>query len=314
MPKKISPKEFVVIVDQAHNDWRLDQFLTEQMTGVSRSQIQRLIVGKRVRVNDKAVSKHHFLRTGDHVVVMQDDVSDAPQEKPAVIIPTISILFEDDALIVLDKPVGVLVHAAAHSSDSTVVDFLLNHCSQIASVGDDAARPGIVHRLDRPVSGVLIVAKTAEAFTALKKQFSERTVEKEYRAIVHGKPSREVDTIRFVIARSRTRSGKMAARPEHEEGKDAWTEYELIQSTPPYSELLVRIKTGRTHQIRAHLAAINCPVVGDPLYTSKQYRSGKYPRLFLHAHRLSITHPLTHKKMTFVSPIPAVFPEFLQRA
>lgn len=297
-------------VDEQHSGWRLDKFLVEQLPDQSRSALQKLIGAGSVTVNDQSAIKHRFLETGD--VVKMAAVAPTPVA-PTASQPEIPILFEDDTLLVINKPTGVLVHPVPHRQQWTLVDWLLKHDPSIAGVGEDPQRPGIVHRLDREVSGVLLITKTAEAYQAVKQQFMERSVQKEYRAIVHGVPSAASDVIKFAIAHSTTRHGKMAARPTHEEGRDAWTTYDVLDTKQNrYAMLAVRIKTGRTHQIRVHLAAIDHPVVGDTLYASKHYRSQKnYPRLFLHALRLGLTHPITGERVTFEAPLPEVFQEFL---
>lgn len=300
------------IVAELDSGKRLDRYLVEQLPGQSRSQIQKQIEAGHITVNGKKVTKHHFLSSGDAITI-----DTASVEKPTLVTQPIDIpiLYEDETILVLEKPVGVLVHPVPGREQWTLSNFLHTHIPRIEEVGDDQSRPGIVHRLDKDVSGVLIVAKTTEAFNHLKSQFQKRTVQKEYRAIVHGIPAEQSGEIRFVIARSSTHPGKMAARPEHAEGRDAWTEYDVLRTkNKRYAELVIRIRTGRTHQIRAHMAAISHPVVGDKLYATKQYQDTKvvYPRLFLHAHRLGIQHPQTEESMEFISPIPQEFEAFMQ--
>lgn len=296
-------------IDEAQKNTRLDKFLVTQLPNESRSAIQKWITSGAVLVNGASVSKHYFLVPGDEVVytpVVKEKVSLGA-------VPEVDILYSDDAVLVVNKPNGLLVHPTNSSAEHTMVDVALQHDPQIAEVGDDPRRPGIVHRLDREVSGVMVIAKTQQAFESLKKQFQERTVEKQYRAIVYGVPKNQSDVIRFKIAHSKTQGGKMAARPEHEDGKDAWTTFDVLGSYQrQYAELSVHIKTGRTHQIRAHLAAIDHPVVGDALYAKKRHQSDAiYPRLFLHAERLQVTHPVTGERMEWVSPIPKEFAELM---
>lgn len=295
-------------VEQTQHGQRLDKFLTAQLHDTSRAQIQKWIAQGAVTVNGTAVSKHFAVQEGNVVRVQPVEVAVVTHE--AIEIP---VLYEDDDLLVINKPVGVLVHPAEQSNEWTIADFLTKHVPGIGEVGDSPVRPGIVHRLDRGVSGVMVVAKTQPAFDNLKAQFASRQVGKEYRAIVHGIPEKATEVIKFKIARSKTKGGKMAARPEHEDGREAWTEYDVLRTlNQRYAELKVTIKTGRTHQIRAHLAAIDHPVVGDTLYASKHYKSDhQYPRMFLHAERLSVTHPRTRERVEWVAPVPQQFGEMM---
>ncbi len=302
---------------------RLDHFVLAQLgPDVSRSRIQKMIVGGVILVNEVVATKHYFLRAGD-VVHIADATAFSAIVNPAqldwtsvaAVEPDVPILFEDDAIVVIHKPAGLVVHPNATSDpEPSVASWFVAHCGTavLDEAWEHSLRPGIVHRLDKPVTGVMVLAKTAGAFQALKQQFQLRTVEKSYRVIVYGVPSQEAGDIRFVLQRSSMNPGKMAARPEHEEGRDAWTEYTVIRSIHDrYAELAVQIHTGRTHQIRAHLAAIDHPVVGDRMYASKKYPIfAKSDALFLHSAELSFAHPLTGEKMTFTAPLPPHFSLF----
>ncbi|MFH1425944.1 MAG: RluA family pseudouridine synthase [Candidatus Kerfeldbacteria bacterium] len=294
-------------------DRRIDHFLVGTFPDHSRSQMQKWVKHGLVTVNGKTVSKHHFLDEGDVVVVDVDlEGVAAPSESDAVDIP---ILYEDDDIIVINKPNTVLTHPAHDKSEWTVAHFLLKHCPGVEGVGEDPDRPGIVHRLDKKASGVMVAAKNQEAFEKMKEQFMDRRVQKEYRAIVHGVPADETGVVRFKLARSTTKNGKMAARPEHqEEGRDAWTEYDVLETrNKRYALLAVRIKTGRQHQIRAHMAAIGHPIVGDRKYVTKDWATDKeYPRMFLHAYRLAFAHPRTGEPVEFIAPLPEEFNIFLK--
>jgi 23S rRNA pseudouridine1911/1915/1917 synthase len=226
---------------------------------------------------------------------------------------SLSILYEDEGVIVFEKPAGVLVHAAPGHDGETMVDALISHAPHMRGVGEDPMRPGIVHRLDKLASGVMIAAKTQNAFAHLKRQFVERRVQKEYLALVYGKLPRDEGTITFPLVRSK-KSGKMVAKPNGGEGKEAITHYEVIQRFKTATLLRVRIETGRTHQIRAHVRAIDHPLVGDPLYFKKHMRHIrpiKLPRIFLHAERLTIELPNGETK-TFIAPLPAELSDLLQ--
>lgn len=286
---------------------RIDKFMCGFFPQLSRTKVQARIVAGTVRVNDAVVTKHYFLEEGD-VISWESPVEQDEQEIARPHDIAVTVLYEDESIVVIEKPVGLLSHAAERTHEWTLADEMLHRYPEIRGVGDSEERYGIVHRLDRDVSGVMVIARTQEAFESLKSQFQQRSIEKEYRAIVYGVPGRTHDDIRFVIARSTMDPSKMAARPEEAEGKEAWTEYDLMRSHRNISELRVRIHTGRTHQIRAHLLAIGHPVVGDTVYVSKQFESQKtFSRLFLHAFRLSFEHPNRHERVEFCSEVPKEF-------
>lgn len=235
------------------------------------------------------------------------------------------IIRETPDFIVIEKPAGLLVHPTVHHEGPTLVDELVAHYPKIKQVGDNHERPGIVHRLDREVSGLMVIAKTPEMFEHLKQQFAGRTVHKEYLALIHGKLPKDEGEIGFVIARSR-RGGRMAARPSSQEGREAKTTYEVTRRFPNATLVRVLPETGRTHQIRAHFHALGHPLVGDRLYRTKRQRrkelqkfkgeetqmlgKQKIPRLMLHATRLSFPD-LDGKIQTFESSIPPEFNAFL---
>lgn len=307
-------RQTFVIREKPEQRLRLDKFLVEHISVPSRSVLQQWIVDGHVRVNDRSVAKHYFLSQGDIVIL------DIPEENHTVStasVPDVPILFEDNELLVLNKPVGLLVHAVSvNDTTPTLVDMVRAHIPTLGMVGDNPLRPGIVHRLDRAVSGVMVVAKTEESFQNLRQQFHDRMVIKEYRAIVHGVPAQEHFVLQFRIAHSKNKGGKMAARPEHAEGKDAWTECDILETYHHrYALLAIHIRTGRTHQIRAHCAAMDHPIVGDRRYRSKRYHSDQRgTRLFLHSYQLSCTHPTTGTQMRWMSAMPAVFTELLHPA
>lgn len=200
----------------------------------------------------------------------------------------IKIIYEDKNILVVDKPAGLEVASEREKSEPTLVDWLVKKYPSIAKVGPDPARPGIVHRLDKNASGLLLVAKTEAAFELLSKQFKERTVKKEYTVLVHGVVTQDEGTIEFPIARAN--SGRFAALPLGSgSGRLAITEYEIVERFKNFTLLKVKIKTGRTHQIRVHLFALGYPVVGDKLYRSKKIKEPILPRLFLHASKVIFT-------------------------
>lgn len=284
---------------------RIDAYIAQKEPTLSRSFIQKKILSGEIRVNGKPVKKHALLYPHD---VVDIDIQEIIVEKIPVTIP---ILFEDDDIIVIEKPTGVLVHPVPASKEWTLVDFLLERSKESATIGDDPSRPGIVHRLDRAVSGVMMLTKTQTAFEEIKKQFQERSIQKEYEAIVFGVPD-EYGEITFNIDRSKRNGGKMVARAKNESGKAALTTYTLKKTIHDrFAQVHIQLHTGRTHQIRVHFASIDHPIVGDTLYQSKHYTSKKeYPRLFLHATTLGFIHPQTKEELSFSSPLPKEFEDF----
>lgn len=273
---------------------------------------------------DSVVSKPSLrLRAGNEVVVGQLDV---PREGPAPQDIALAILHEDDAIIVVDKPAGMIVHPAKGHWEGTLASALAHHFGQLSGRGGPT-RPGIVHRLDRDTSGVIVVAKNDQVHDALAAQFKSRHVEKEYLAIVAGVPDRDRDVIEEPIGDHPTHREKKAIRREHASARAAVTAYEVVERFAGYAFLRVRPKTGRTHQIRIHLAHIGCPVLCDRLYggrariselelmprdklgqdirTHPQESPALLERQALHAHRLTITHPTTGERITFEAPLPA---------
>lgn len=296
---------------------RLDVFLTAQLLEVTRSALKKTILNKAVRVNGEVASVHRFLKEGDVIEY-------TPEEKKEIInpfdkriknverntkdLPDVSqfIIEETPDWIVLDKPAGLLIHPDAQEQEVTLVDMLLKHVPSMAKVGEDPQRPGIVHRLDREVSGLMVVAKTQAAFDSLKSQFSGRTVKKTYIAMVHGLlPASEGD-IKFRIARSSSQP-RMAARPvNEEEGKAAWTHYRVKETFKGASVVLLDILSGRTHQIRAHLQAMQTPVMGDDMYSiGRTQRNVKAPRLMLQSIGLEFNDPASGERKEFeLAPVP----------
>jgi 23S rRNA pseudouridine1911/1915/1917 synthase len=299
------------IVDSRQHGQRLDLALSQTLP-VTRSQIQKAVRSGAITVNRASAKPHAPVKTGD-VIFFPDSL--LSQASPAKVIPVVDVLYEDSDVLVVDKPSGLLVHpTAAGGAAPTLVDFLLEHCPAIKSVGEDPLRPGLVHRLDREVSGVLIVAKTPAAFTELKKQFHDRSVAKEYLALVYGHLPKDHGTIDLPIARSAA-SGRMVARPVSQAGKESRTEYEVEARFKNATYVRVSPKTGRTNQIRVHFFAIDHPLVGDRLYAKKRMphiHAIDLKRIFLHAHQLTVTL-LNGEKRTFTAPLPAPLIELLNR-
>lgn len=293
-------------IKKQHSGKRLDKFLTDQLSEFSRSQIQKMIKEKKITVNKNSVTPHYPLKEEDIVVIEQP-----PTEKDILPSPALNIIYEDENLLVVDKRAGIVVHHDSVHRSGTLVDALLKKYPFIKEVGDDPERPGIVHRLDKDVSGLLAVAKNQATFTHLKKQFQQRKVKKIYTALVHGVIAKNEDKIDFYIGR--TKKGKMAARPHEEGGKEAITKFEVMQRFTNYTLVKVIIKTGRTHQIRVHLNAYGFPVVGDKLYKPKKIKNKlELDRIFLHAVTLGFYDP-DKQWQEFSSPLPEKLQNILNK-
>lgn len=276
------------------------------MTGRTRGAVQRLIVDGHVLKDDKPVKASLRVHAGDAFTV-----ADAAEAKDAARGPLARIVYEDADIIVVDKPSGLLVHETEKHERDTLAAQLAAHFPAIKDVGDSAERPGIVHRLDREASGLMVVAKTAAAFNGLKTQFKNRVTKKIYLVLTSGAPSKDAGEIRLSIGRS-ARGGRMASHTEAMPGdRAAVTHYKVIERFPKAALLEVSTETGRTHQIRTHLHAIGTPVAGDTLYNPQLHAIS--PRLFLHASSLSFTHPTTGAPMTFSAPLPMELEAVVER-
>ncbi len=276
---------------------RLDRWLSSQLPGVSRSQLQKWIREGRVLIDGEPAHKGGVrLEGGERITVLCPPPEPAfPQPEP---IP-LDVLYEDDHVIVLNKPAGLVVHPAPGHPSGTLVNALLARYPELA--GSAGERPGIVHRLDKETSGVLIVARNTEALEFLQAQFRRREVHKEYLALVHGRPDSTRGLIGAPIGRDPRHRRRLWVVPD---GRPATTEFEVVEAFPGYTLLLVRPVTGRTHQIRVHLAAIGHPVVGDSAYGPRRRKQGlPLRRHFLHAWRLGLTLPDGHQR-TFEAPLP----------
>ncbi len=283
---------------------RLDVFLSARIAGFSRARLQGFVKSGHVRVNGAPARPSLTLRPGDTVEIEIPDES-APAAATAQDIP-LDILHEDTELLVLNKPAGLVVHPGAGNADGTVVNAILHHCAGIRIVGGED-RPGIVHRLDKETSGCLLVAKTETAHRLISAQFADRLVKKTYLALVEGVPRMPHGEIRAAIRRHAVQRQKMAVG---DRGREAITNYRVLAAFEGKALVECRPKTGRTHQIRVHLKHLGHPVVGDPLYG----RRGPHPRHFLHAWKISLTHPLTGKPASFTAPVPVEFPEWARTA
>jgi 23S rRNA pseudouridine1911/1915/1917 synthase len=293
-----------VVVDEEQDGVRLDSFLTAILPGQSRSQLQRLIKDGRVSGPVKDLRPSTAVRTGQEYTV--DVPAPVPTEPQPEELP-LRIVFEDSDLVVLDKPAGMVVHPAAGHSSGTLVNALLHHVKDLSGVGGEL-RPGIVHRLDRGTSGLMVVAKHDRAHHELSRQFQDREVEKEYAALVWGvvHAGRRIDA---PIGRDDNDRQKMSTRARR--ARSAVTRVTWARHLKGVSLLKIAIATGRTHQIRVHLSAIGHPIVGDATYGGVHRRVAhdlrpvlRLERPFLHAMRLSFTHPGDGRRVDFDSPLP----------
>jgi 23S rRNA pseudouridine1911/1915/1917 synthase len=287
---------------------RLDRALGELFPEHSRSFLARLVEEGRVRLDARTASKPSQKVEEGQVVVLE-----LPEPVPSSVASQdlpLSILHEDGDLVVLDKPAGLVVHPAAGHADSTLVNALLFHVKDLSGVGGEI-RPGIVHRLDKDTSGVMIIAKNDEAHRGLTAAWNTDRVRKEYLALVYGTPSPDRGTIEAPIGRDPRDRKRMAVVAS---GRRAVTEYELRERLRAVSLVRCRLRTGRTHQIRVHLKHIGHPIVGDPVYSGPQWRGipdkkvqkalSSFGRQALHAERITFPHPRSGEVMTFTAPLP----------
>jgi 23S rRNA pseudouridine1911/1915/1917 synthase len=284
-----------LLADSADAGQRLDVFLHLRLPDFSRSRIQAWIKAGQVLVDGAPARASSLLRAG---AVVDATPTDPPPLHAAPEPIALTILYEDRDVVAIDKPAGMVVHAGAGVHSGTLVNALLHRFSKLSEVGG-ADRPGIVHRLDRYTSGVLLVARNDAAHRNLAAQFSGRRVEKVYIALVEGRLAQETARIERPITRDPTRRTRMTARLDR--GRPAWSEYRVIERFHGFTLLEVRIGTGRTHQIRAHLASIRHPVAGDSLYGAKPAEAGRY---FLHSHLITFAQPSTGEPITVCSPLP----------
>jgi 23S rRNA pseudouridine1911/1915/1917 synthase len=293
---------------------RLDTFLREKFPAASRGALQRLIEQGHVHVNGHTVKPTHSPRAGERIEIYW------PEARPAEAQPEkipLAILFEDQSLLVLNKPAGLVVHPAAGHEEHTLVNALLHHCQGSLSGIGGVARPGIVHRLDKETSGCLVVAKNDETHLALSAQFAKRQVEKIYNAIVCGELARESGEIRAAIARHPSHRKRMAAHDDNS-GRAAHTSYRVLERLNAATLVEAQIHTGRTHQVRVHFQFLGHPLVGDETYGARQNAGLKEltnyaaPRVMLHARELSFIHPRTEEQMSFEAPLPKDFRDALR--
>ena len=294
MRSENNTKVYSLVVDE--QGARLDKYVSKHCTELSRTQTQKLIGDGYIKVNDHVAKAGLKLNVGDKLTI------NIPSTTPSTLAPEaipLNILYEDDDLLVIDKPAGLTVHPAPGNPAHTLVNAILSHLSSLPDTGD-WQRPGIVHRLDRDTSGVMLVAKNSAAHLNLTDQFRIRSVVKAYQVLVKGHLTPEDGIIEAPVGRDLRHRQRMAVVTESR-GREARTEYHVIDYIADYTLLEVRPETGRTHQIRVHLAAIGYPVVGDKIYGVK---SPRLSRQFVHSSLLGFKLPATGEYIEFTSPLP----------
>lgn len=292
----------LIEVGRENDGDRVDRFLAGRMGGFSRAAVQRLIETGCVLVNGRAVKARHRIRPGDRV-----EVSVPPPVRTGLLAEEIplAVLYEDADLLVVDKPPGMIVHPAGRIVTGTLVNALLARCPDLSGIGGEL-KPGIVHRLDKGTSGCIAVAKNDSAHRAISAQFARREVYKEYLAIVHGAPPGPRGVMEGLIARHPVERKRMAVRRDR--GRASVTRYEVLERFDGFSWIALRLHTGRTHQIRVHMAHLGCPVLGDALYGRRKTRTAagvEAERPMLHAWRLGFRHPTSGEELRFEAAIPA---------
>ena len=321
-----SSNQRTALAGDDHAGWRLDRFLAAALPDFSRSRLQQLLEGGAVAIGARTIKDaNHRVKPGeDYVVSVPPTAPATPQGQD---IP-LEVVYEDKDLIVINKPAGLVVHPAAGNLDGTLVNALIAHCGADALAIGGEARPGIVHRLDKDTSGLLVAAKTERAMASLAKQFANHTIERAYNAVVWGAPRDSTGLIESQIGRSPFDRKRMTVLRGG--GKEARTRYQVIEkfgpAERPFASLIeCRLETGRTHQIRVHLTHLGHPLIGDPAYGRARIAprpkseaeaaafaaASAFPRQALHAFVLGFQHPSLHKTLRFEAPWPADFAELV---
>ena len=286
---------------------RLDRWLVSQRAEQSRARIQKFITAGFVRVNGITGQAKTPLRKGDEIQLWMPPPEPLPYLKPQEM--TLDVLFEDEHLIVINKPSGLTVHPAPGNKDGTLVNGLLHHCPDLPGISGKL-RPGIVHRLDKDTTGCIVIAKSQEALVKLQIQIQKRIASRNYLGVVHGVPQGNSGLIIGAIGRHPIDRKKYAVVSD-QSGKQALTHWNLKERLGDYSLLSFKLETGRTHQIRVHCAHIGNPIVGDSTYSRCRKLPMELPGQVLHAVELGLNHPITNQRMIFKAPLPASFEKLL---
>jgi 23S rRNA pseudouridine1911/1915/1917 synthase len=326
--KQLALRRVEFVVPQRQQRERIDKFLAAQLEASSRSKVQKYIDDNRVLVNGEPVRASYKIAPDDRIVV--EIPTSAPSDKVIPEAIPLEIIYEDVSLIVVNKPAGMVTHPGHGNWSGTLANALLFHCNRLSAVNDPSVRPGIVHRLDKDTSGLIVAAKDDSTHASLARQFAERTIEREYWALVWGKLPNKHGLIESRIARSKSDRKKFAVVEDDgdETGKFAATEYEVLKEFKFLSLVRVKLRTGRTHQIRVHLSHIGHPVFGDPTYHGRRINHGELTPRFrqevsdllrimdrqaLHAKTLGFIHPATRERLHFDSELPKDFAEVLKQ-
>lgn len=296
-------EEFVVKKEESNK--RIDAYLAAN-TNSSRVTIQRLIEEGKITVNNKNIKASYKVQEGDKIIKEDEEIKEISLKAQEI---PLEILYEDNDIIVVNKPKGLVVHPANGNPDGTLVNAIMAICKgSLSGIGGEI-RPGIVHRLDKDTSGLIIVAKNDKAHINMSEQIKERNVKKTYIALVRGNVPEEEATINMPIGRSTKDRKKMAVTKN---GKQAITHFKVLKRYSKYTLLEIKIETGRTHQIRVHMAEIGYPVVGDAVYSNGKNEFGIEGQM-LHAYKLEFMHPITNKHMELTAPLPQYFEEVLKK-
>lgn len=297
---------FEIIVEESDINKRIDVFLAKNLESFSRSYIQDLIKKGKATIGGKSIKANYRLRNGDNVVL------NIPKPEPLEILPEnipLDILYEDNDVILVNKPKGMVVHPAAGHYSGTLVNALLYHCKDNLSGINGVLRPGIVHRIDMDTTGVIIACKNDNAHQNIAKQLAEHSITRRYIAIVNGNLKEDEGVVDAPIARAKNDRKKMAV---DKDGKTAVTHYKVLERLKNYTYIECVLETGRTHQIRVHMSYINHPLLGDEIYSGKK-ESMKLQGQCLHAMVLGFIHPTTNEYMEFKAPVPEYFNEILKK-
>ena len=295
-----------VIVNENDKGKRLDIYIAENFNELSRTMIKKLIESNNILVNDKSEKVSYKVQANDNISI---DIPETKETKLKAQEIPLDIIYEDSDIIVVNKPKGMVVHPANGNPDGTLVNAILSICKNSLSGIGGELRPGIVHRLDKDTSGLIIVAKNDKAHINMSEQIKERNVKKTYIALVRGNVPEEEATINMPIGRSTKDRKKMAVTKN---GKQAITHFKVLKRYSKYTLLEIKIETGRTHQIRVHMAEIGYPVVGDAVYSNGKNEFGIEGQM-LHAYKLEFMHPITNKHMELTAPLPQYFEEILKK-
>jgi 23S rRNA pseudouridine1911/1915/1917 synthase len=292
-----------------NNGDRLDSYLSQQLPELSRSRLQKLIEEGNVQLNGQVcTAKKTAVREGDRLQITIPPTQPLDLQPEAI---PLDILYEDDYLIIINKPADLVVHPAPGHENGTLVNALLSHCPNLAGIGG-VRRPGIVHRLDKDTTGALVIAKTDFAHQHLQAQLKAKTARREYLGIVYGVPKTESGTVNLPIGRHRVDRKKMAIVPIEKGGREAITHWQVLERLGNYTLMQFRLETGRTHQIRVHSSQMGNPIVGDPVYSFGRSMGVNLSGQALHAWKLTLEHPISGEIITAIAPLPTTFTKLLE--